>query len=82
MQCPTRNHVAGISLIFNCLDLKDTYPSANWKKEVRTEAESLPYIYFFKQEGGITWLLAKRQSIQFATFPQFFLYIINYFPQT
>lgn len=48
MQCPTRIHHAGIRLIFKCLDLKDTNVRANWKDEVRTVAESLPYFFFNK----------------------------------
>lgn len=51
MQCPTRNHDAGTRLIFKCLDLKDTNVRANWKEEVRTVAESLPYFFFNKKAG-------------------------------
>lgn len=54
MQCPTRNHVAGIRLIFKCLDLKDTNLTANWKNEVRTEAESLPYYFFLTRRRDYT----------------------------
>lgn len=54
MQCPTRNHDAGTRLIFKCLDLKDTNVRANWKEEVRTVAESLPYFFFNKKADYTT----------------------------
>lgn len=50
MQCPTRNHNAGIRLIFKCLDLKDTNVWADWKDEVRTVAESLPYFFLARRD--------------------------------
>lgn len=51
MQCPTRNHDAGIRLIFKCLELKNTNARANWKDEVPTVAESLPYFFLNKKAG-------------------------------
>lgn len=72
MQCPTRNHVAGIRLIFKCLDLKDTNVTANWKNEVRTVAESLPYIFFFNKKAGLLDSQQKDDQFNSPLFPNSF----------
>lgn len=64
MQCPTRNHVAGIRLIFKCLDLKDTNVTANWKNEVRTVAESLPYFFLTRKRDYSTFSKKTINSIR------------------